>query len=93
MIWRSTRSQRARRAQLERAGRGLHHLMGGNQRESGACLQHQPRHFAGLWARGHGNVFQAAAYVALRIGHRSAEKRRQTYPGFGARLHDVSVFS
>ena len=65
-----------------------------------AGLQHQPGHLARVRPGGHGNVFEPAAQVPLRIGHRGAEQRGQADPGCGARgesrlrpdVHRSSVF-
>ena len=72
------------RAQFEGAGRGLHHFLRGHKGEAGARLEHQARHFAAIGSGGHRNIFELAAQLPLRIGHRRAEKRRQADAGCGA---------
>ena len=86
------RSERSGGAQLERAGGRLHHLVGRHDAEAGAGFEHQAGHLAGIGAGGHGDVLEAAAQVALGVGHRGAEQRGETDTGCGARLHEVSVF-
>ena len=60
--------------------------------QPGARLEHQAGHFAGVGAGGHGNVLEPAAQMALRIGHRSAEQRREADAGWGA-LIDARIGS
>ena len=54
-------------------------------REAGAGLEHQARDLAAVRSGGHRNIFELAAQLPLRIGHRRAEKRGQADAGCGAR--------
>jgi hypothetical protein len=86
------RHQSARGTQLECAGRRLHHVLGGHNRQSGTSLEHQASHLAGVGSGGYRNVLELSPQVPLRIGHRSAEQRGKANPGCSARLHKVSLF-
>ena len=85
------RGQRLDGAQFQRAGGGLHHLVRGHNAQPVPGLQHQSGDLARIRAGGHGNVLEPAAQMALRVGHRSAEQRRQRDAGCGARGHEESV--
>jgi hypothetical protein len=69
------RNHGAGRAQLERAGGRLHHILRGHDAQAVAGLEHQAGHLARILAGGHGDVLEPPAQVALGIGHRSAEQR------------------
>ena len=70
------RHQRPGRAQFQRAGGRLHHVLRGHNAQPVARLQHQARHFARIRPGGHGNVLEPPAQMALRIGHRECRAAR-----------------
>jgi serine/threonine-protein kinase RsbW len=78
-------------AELKRAGRRLQHVLRRNQAQAVAGFQYQPDNSAGLGARGHGNIFELAAQLALRIGHGSTEQCGETHASCCNRLHRLSV--
>jgi hypothetical protein len=81
------RVQRGGGAQFKRPGGRLHHLVRGHNLQALARLQHQARHAASVGAGGHGNIFEPAADVALRVGHRGAEHGGQADAGCRAGAH------
>ncbi len=81
----------AGRAQLERSGGRLHHILRGHNAQAVAGFEHQSGHLAGILAGGHGDVLEPPAQVAVGVGHRGAEQRRQADAGCGAGAHEVSV--
>ena len=70
------RGERGGGAQLERAGRGLHDFLRGDEAKAIAGFEHQSGHTAGIGAGGDGDVFELAAEVPLGISDRSAEQAR-----------------
>jgi len=81
-----------RRAEFQRSGGSLHHVLRGDDEKTVTRLQHQACNLARIRPRVHGYVFQPPAQVALRIRNRGAQQRRKAYAGCGARMHDESLF-
>src|SRR5215472_8695517 len=86
------RLRRVGRAKLERARGGLHDLLRGDDVESAARFEDEAGDLARVGAGGDGDVLDAAAELALGVGHRGAEQGGETDTGCGARLrHEMSV--
>lgn len=76
---------------LKGAGGGLHHLVGGNNKEPGTGLENKTSHLACIGAGGDSDVLEPASHIPLRIRYRSTEESGEADTGCGAGLHDVSV--
>src|SRR5580658_2858817 len=73
------RPQCGGRPELERAGGGFHHLVGGNYLQALACFEHQTSNAAGISAGGYGDVLELAAHAALGVGDGGAEHGGEAY--------------
>ena len=64
------------RAQFQCAGRSFQYFLRRHNREAGSRPEYNSSNLAAVRPRGHHNIFELAAQLSMRVGHRRAEKRR-----------------